>query len=104
MLTLGFAYGYSNAVTLDQFFTDVNGKNKLDDISQIVSSYIIVNGTGSEGSIVYLNSSGIIQYQPYVFFGYNPIAATKILTSATINSITYTTTATGLSWGGSTNA
>lgn len=103
MKTLGFAYGYSNVVTLDQFFTDINGNNLIDGISQIVSSYIKVSGTGAEGGIVYLNSSGSIQYDPYVFFGYNPIAAIKILTSATINDVTYTTTATGLAWGGSTN-
>lgn len=97
MKTLGFACGRSNAVTIGETFADING-------NETISSYIKVTGSGAEGALVYMNSAGEPQYDPWVFFGYNPIAATMIVESATIGIDTYTTTATGLSWCGSVNA
>lgn len=97
MLTLGFSGNYSNNVVLDNLLVDING-------IAFTSSYIGVKTGGTEGAIVYVASNGSIQYCPWVFFGYNLIAATKILTSATVQSITYTTTAVGLFAIGSANA
>jgi hypothetical protein len=94
MLTLGFAAGISGSVVLGQNFTDLNGRT-------CTSTYIIVANSGAEGSLVYVNSNGQTQYAPYVFFGYNPIAATKVLSSAIIDGTIYSTTATGLSFAGS---
>ena len=92
MITLGFAFGYSDIVTLDTPFT--NGTNP------IYSSYIYVYG--SAGDIVYRNSAGDLQYLPSATLGYNPIAATEILTTGVVNGVSRDTTATGLAYCAST--
>jgi len=89
-VSLGFSCSLSGNVTLDEYFVPVG-------VSQIItSSYISVGNTA--GVIVYQNGTGNAQVWPNGFVGYNPIAATKILTSAVIDEVEYTTTATGLAW------
>jgi hypothetical protein len=82
MITWGFAFNYSDLVTI--------GINFI-----YPSAYIYVSG--NTGDIVYLNSAGLPQYFPNAQ-GNNiyPIGATQIVTSATINGVLRTTTATGL--------
>lgn len=87
MKTNGFPCGLSGAVTLDATLP-------------VPSSYIVVGTTA--GAIVFENTAGENQYWPYASVGYNPIAAKKILTSATIDAVLRTTTAVGLAWAGST--
>lgn len=100
MYTAGFACQCSGMVTLDVPFTvPLPNTNQI-----IVSSYIAVPTTATEGGIVYQNSAGQILFWPFAFIGYNPIAATMILTSATIGGVIHTTTATPLSWYGSYGA
>ena len=94
MITLGFVCGISGAVTLDTPFTDGNGV-------AITSTYIVIPTTGTEGGIVYYNSNGNPMWLPYATLGYNPIAATRIVTTATVDGIIRTTTATPLAWMGS---
>ena len=94
MFTEGFACGVSDAVTLDQYFVGPDGT------SRCTSYYIVITTTGNEGGIVYENPNKQICWAPYLFTGFNPVAATKILTSATVNGVVRTTTATTLSWYG----
>jgi hypothetical protein len=82
MITLGFAAGYSDLVTLDVAFP-------------YPSSYVYVSG--ATGNIVWQNSNGANQYLPNAQLGgLYPIAASMILTSGTVNGTPRTTTATGL--------
>jgi hypothetical protein len=82
MISWGFAFGYSDYATVDVSFPKP-------------SIYIYVSG--DPGDIVYQNSNGAAQWLPGVLAGgIYPIAATKILTSATVNGTTRTTTATDL--------
>jgi hypothetical protein len=100
MQTFGFTCGRSGVATLDQLFsTTISGVTY-----PVVSTYIIIPTTGAEGGIVYENSAGEVMYWPYTVFGYNPIAATKILTSATVNGTPRTTTATPIGWMASVNS
>ena len=94
MITLGFTCGLSGDVVLDTPFTDANGV-------PVVSTYITIPSSGAEGLIAYYNSNGDPQYKRYGVLGYNPIAATMIATSVTIDSVVYTTTATPMDWSGS---
>jgi len=92
MITMGFAFGISDIVTLDTPFS-YNG-------NLIYSSYIYVYTAA--GDIVYRNSAGDLQYLPSAALGYNPIAAAEIVTSGDVNGTTRTTTATGLAYCAST--
>lgn len=82
MISWGFAFGYSDLVTLDEYFVKP-------------SIYIYVSG--ATGNVVYENPAGDAQYLPGVMpNGFYPIAARRILTSGTVNGTSRTTTATGL--------
>jgi len=94
MITLGFACGISGPVTLDTAFTDGSG-------TPITSTYIGIPTGSGEGGIVYVNSIGVTKWWPFAYIGYNPIAASKILTSATVDGTPRTTTATNLFFAGS---
>jgi len=96
MQTFGFVCGHSGLVVLDTSFSSI-----ISSTYPVVSSYIILPSTATEGGIVYQNSAGETMWWPYAVLGYNPIAATKILTSATVNGTPRTTTATPMGWAGS---
>lgn len=96
-VTNGFTASISEAVVLDTTFTDYVTGNT------IISSYITIATTGSEGEIVYVDPAGNLRYWPYAFLGYNPIAAQSILTSAMVDGHSRTTTATGMAWVGAHN-
>ncbi len=82
MITLGFAGGYSDLATLDETFP-------------YVSSYLYVSG--DSGDIVWRNSNGLDQYFPNAQSGgLYPLAASMVLTSATVNETLRTTTATNI--------
>lgn len=82
MISWGFAFGYSDLVTIGVNFPKP-------------SIYIYV--AGLLGDIVYLNSNGIPQWFPGALAGgIYPIAATQIVASAVVNGTTRTTTATNL--------
>lgn len=82
MISWGFAFGYSDVVTLDVPF-------------EKPSIYIYVGDTA--GDIVYENSAGLAQFFPGALAsGIYPIAARRILTSGTVNGVSRTTTATSL--------
>jgi hypothetical protein len=91
MITMGFAFGISDVVTLDTPFS-YNG-------NIVYSSYIYVYTAA--GDIVYRNSAGELQYLPSAAIGYHPIAASEIVTSGDVNGVTRTTGATGLAYCGS---
>jgi len=79
MISAGFAFGYSDLAVLDTLFVKP-------------SCYLYV--AGSTGDIVFENTAGEAQYfkgaQANTMY---PIAARRILTSGTVNSILRTTTA-----------
>lgn len=83
MKTKGYTCGYSGLVTLDEDLPHP-------------SAYISVSATA--GDIVFVNTAGETQYWPFAFIGYNPIAAKRILTSATIDGVLRATTAGVLGW------
>jgi hypothetical protein len=88
MNTQGFACGLSGYAALDTAFP-------------AASSYIYVSG--SSGDIVYQNTAGNPQIWPGAQqYGIYPIAATQILTSAVIDGVTKTTTATDMVYASST--
>lgn len=82
MISWGFAFGYSDLATVDVNFVKP-------------SCYLFVSG--NTGDIVYLNSNDLPQFFPNAQ-GNNiyPIAAKQILTSATVNGVLRTTTATNI--------
>lgn len=86
MITNGFTYGISDAVSLDVEF--------------LPSSYIYVYTTA--GDIVYLNTNDQIQYLPNAGLGYHPMSAKKILSSGIAHGTYQTTTAAGLAYCSST--
>lgn len=94
MQTFGFSCGYAGGVILDAYFSDQVPNYTY----PLVSSYIVIPSTGTTGLIVYENSSGEVVYTPYGILGYNPIAARRVLTSATINGVLRTTSATPMGW------
>lgn len=82
MISWGFAFGYSDYVTIDVKFPKP-------------SIYIYVSGT--LGDIVYENTAGQPQWLPGALAGgIYPIAAARILTSGIVNGTLRTTTATSL--------
>ncbi len=82
MLTLGFAFGYSDMVVLDDLFPKA-------------SAYIYVSGDA--GDIVYENTVGEAQFFPNAQANnFYPIAAKRILSSGTVNGVSRDTTATEL--------
>jgi hypothetical protein len=95
MQAYGFICDYSDGVTLNTAFQAKDGSSN-DVLTVTISSYISVGG--SAGGIVYVDKFGYTQWWPNAFVGYNPIAATKILSSATVNGVSRTTTATSLGW------
>lgn len=100
MYTLGFACGRSGFVTLDTLFSaTVTGSTY-----PVVSTYLYLPTTATEGSIVYQNSAGEVMWWPYAIIGYNPISAVMVLTSATVNGTLRTTTATPIAWASSVNS
>lgn len=82
MISWGFAFGYSDLAVVGATFP-------------LPSCYLFVSG--ATGDIVYMNTAGIPQFFPNAQ-GNNiyPIAATKILASATVNGTSRTTTATNI--------
>ena len=96
MQTFGFTCGYSAPVVLDQPFS----ASILNPTYPVVSTYIFLPSSGVEGGVVYKNTAGEVLWWPYISFGYNPIAATMILTSATVNGIPRTTAASPIMWAG----
>ena len=82
MLTLGFAYSYSDVATVGTAF-------------QFASTYIYVQG---EGDIVYQAPDGSAQWLQGASVGYHPIGTSLILSSGTVNGVSRTTTATGISY------
>ena len=88
MITFGFVPSYGDVVTVGQSFT-INGLT-------FASAYISVGGAGD---IVWQNAQGQAQWFPGAQVGQVYIlGATKILSSATVNGVTRTTTATSMSW------
>lgn len=83
MITLGFSAGYSDIVTIDQDFS-------------LPSLYILISGTG--GDLVWENTLGQPQYISNAGLGLYPVAAKKILSSATVNGTPRTTTADGITY------
>lgn len=100
MQTLGFTCGRSGTITIDTPFSAAYP----DVTSPVVSTYISIPTGGTEGGIVYKNSAGETCWCETIFVGLNPIAATEILSSATINAVLKTTTANPTGWLGSTNS
>lgn len=81
----GFTVGYSDLVTIDTPFL-------------VLSSYIYVP-TGGTGDIVWLNASGNPQFLSAAGVGYHPLAASQIVTSATVNGTLRTTSASNMTYG-----
>lgn len=83
MQTNGFVFGWSDEVQIDVNFP-------------YPSMYINVGGSGN---IVYLNTNGVPQWFPGAIGGMiYPLGARKILSSAVVNGVSRTTTATGLGY------
>ncbi len=100
MYTPGFSCQLADFVTPDVPFAAPNpNANQI-----ISSSYIMIPTTGTEGGIVYRNPAGEVCYWPFAFVGYNPIAATEILSTAVVNGVSRDTTATPLYWAGTYGA
>lgn len=82
MITLGFAAGYCDVVTIDTALP-------------LTSMYLYVNGTA--GDIVFENSAGQAQYFPNAQAGILlPLAASRVVSAATVNGTPRTTTATDI--------
>lgn len=89
MVTWGFVCKYSDAVTVGSPF-------KINGIT-FTSYYIYVSG--SSGDIVWQNDLGEANYIENAQAGqFYPIGASMILSSATVNGVTRTTSATNLVW------
>lgn len=98
MKTYGFACGRSGIVNLDELFSvQFPSTNNY----TVASSYLLVSVAGN---IVYQNTAGEICVLVGAIVGYNPIAAVKVLTGATIGGTAYTTGATITAWLGSINS
>lgn len=84
-ISLGVAAGYSNVVSVDTpFGTDDNG-------NPFVSTYLIV---GSTGDIIWKNVRGELQFLQNVSSGTTlGVAATEIVSAATVYGVPRTTTA-----------
>ncbi len=87
MQTNGFAAGYSDYAEIDTALP-------------FPSSYLCPNGAGN---IVYINTNGIPQWWPNCLANViYPIAARTIVTSAVVNGVERTTTATNIVYAAST--
>jgi len=91
MVTDGFSCAYSGIVTIGTPFLFPN-------TSFVSSTYLIVATT--PGDIVFVNPAGVTCVWKAAGVGLNPIAAIEVLTSATINSVLYTTGADVVGWAG----
>lgn len=90
MLTYGFVPAYSDAVTVDTAFT-----------SSGVMCMALYLSVGGGGDIVWQNAQGQSQWWPAAQAGQVYIlGAVKILSSATVNGVSRTTTATAMTWAG----
>lgn len=90
MLTFGFVPAYSDAVTVDTAFS-----------SSGVSCMAYYLAVGGAGDIVWQNAQGEAQWWPVAQAGQVYIlGAVKILSTATVNGQSRTTTATSMSWAG----
>lgn len=98
MVTWGFVPSYSGAITIGQPFTKTyNGVTYT-----FTAMYIVVGGAGD---IVWLNALGEPQWLPgcqanQVYI----LGASQIVSSATVDGVSRTTTATNLTWMGSPSA
>lgn len=89
MQTNGFVFGLSDLATVDQNFPQP-------------SSYLYVSGSG--GDIVFMNTAGNAQYFPDAQANIMyPIGAVRILSSAVVNGVSRTTTATEIAYCSSYN-
>lgn len=86
MITNGFAFGWSDLVTIGVNFP-------------YASSFIYITSSGTSGDIVYMNTAGVAQWLPGCLAGMlYPIGAASIVASATVNGVLRTTTATGMAY------
>jgi hypothetical protein len=84
MITWGFVCSYGDEVTLDE---------------NLPYPATFIRITGTPGNIVWQNALGVNQYLPAaVVDNLYPIGAKKILTSGTVNGVSRTTTATGITY------
>lgn len=83
---------YSDLVTLDTTISQtLNGV-----VTNLITTYVKPGGTGD---IVWLNGSGVPQYLPAAQANQlYKIAATKIVTTATVNGVVRDTTATNIAY------
>lgn len=82
MISWGFAFNYSDLVTIGQNFI-------------YPSCYLYV--AGDSGDIVYINSAGLPQYFPNAQANnFYPIGALRVVSSATVNGTVRTTAATNI--------
>ena len=91
MYTNGFACAWSGIVTVGTDFAFPNA-------TFTGSTYLIVDTTG--GDIVFINPQGTTCVWKSAGVGLNPIAAKRVVASAVINSVTYTTAANVVGWAG----
>lgn len=97
MYTKGFVPNYSDAITIGvPFRATIKGV-----LSKISSSYITV-GTG--GDIVYMNATGDLCFAAMLQSNTTyVIGAVEILASGTVNGTARTTSASNMTWWGSSN-
>jgi hypothetical protein len=97
MITWGFVAGYGDAITVGKPFTQtINGV-----LTTFTATYITV---ANAGDVVWLNQLGIPQWLPGAQAGFSyPIGASQIVSSATVNGVSRTTTASGFSYLASPN-
>lgn len=87
MLTLGFPPSYSDAVTVGSLF-------QIDGLT-FVAAYVYVSVAGD---IVWENNQGQANWFPGAPQGFVILGARRILSSATVNGSSRTTTATVSTW------
>lgn len=88
MLTNGFVASASDQVTIGEFLYTSSGVN-------YPVTYIYIDSAGSGGDLVWMNSSGVLQFTPGLAPGqYHIIGAIKIVASGTVRGVSRTTTVT----------
>lgn len=87
MITWGFPPSYSDAVVLDQPFTNSG--------LTLLAAYIYV---GVAGDIVWENNKGEAQWAPGVPVGTHLLGAKRILSAGTVNGTPRITNATTMTW------